>query len=54
MHVVYLAWFLKDLDKLKSSPNKKSILSSINRIKSANSINDIPDLKKPTGHRNVY
>ena len=54
MQVAYLAKFSKDLDNLRSTSNKKSILVIIKRIKSANSINDIPNLKKLTGYRNAY
>ena len=54
MRVEYLSKFFKDLDKIKSKKTKTSILYIISQVKSANSIKDIQNLKKLTGHKYAY
>ena len=54
MQVEYLSQFSSDLNKLRSAKLKRSIIDIINKIKSADSIKDIQNLKKLSGHRNAY
>ena len=54
MKIEYLSKFLKDLDKIKSKKAKTAIREVIIEVKSANSIKEINNLKKLTGHNFAY
>jgi mRNA interferase RelE/StbE len=54
MKIEFLSKFLKDLDKIKSKKTKSAIKEVIIEVKSANSIQEINNLKKLTGHKFAY
>ena len=51
MQIEYHSRFSKDLNKVRSPQTKSSIKEIINKTKSANSLKDIQNLKKLSGHR---
>lgn len=54
MRIEFLSKSNKDLDKLKVTAVKKSVVEVINKIELANQIYDIPNIKKLKGHDNAY
>ena len=54
MQVDFLSSFSKDLDKIKSKKLKKSIISVIEKIEEANSLNEVANVKKLAGHQSAY
>jgi len=54
MQVEFLSSFSKDLDKIKSKKLKKSIISVIEKIEQANSLNEVANVKKLAGHQSAY
>jgi mRNA-degrading endonuclease RelE of RelBE toxin-antitoxin system len=54
MQVEFLGKFGKDLDKLNQPHVKKAIQKIIIRVEQANSLNEIPQVKKLAGHKSAY
>jgi mRNA interferase RelE/StbE len=54
MEVEFLEKFGKDLDKLNQSFVKKAVQKTIIRVETANSLHEIPHLKKLAGHKSAY
>ena len=54
MQVEFLSSFSKDLDKIKSKKLKKSIISIIEKVEKANSLQEIPNVRKLVGHQTAY
>ncbi len=54
MEVEFLRRFYKDLDKIKTRKDKDSILSAIDLVKSAESIDQIPSISKLSGYQDAY
>jgi len=54
MQVEFLSKFNKDIDNLKSKSTKSKLLNTINQVKIAKGLSDIPNLKKLKGHRDAY
>lgn len=54
MKVEFLAHFSKDLDKIRFSHVKQSVQRIILKVESAESISEIPNLKKLSGHKSAY
>jgi mRNA interferase RelE/StbE len=54
MQVEFLDKFGKDLDKLNQPFVKTAVRKAIIRIEQANSLNEIPHIKKLSGHKSEY
>ena len=54
MTVAFLAKFSRDLDKLKTEKVKTLVLDIIERLEVADSLSEIPNLKKLKGHKSAY
>ncbi len=54
MKVEFLAKFLKDIDKLKLAEVKESVINTIEILEAADSLADIPNLKKLKGHKFAF
>jgi mRNA interferase RelE/StbE len=54
MNVEFLAKFVKDLDKLNAGHVKASVFNIIVLLEAANSLAEIPHLKKLKGHRAAF
>ena len=54
MRVVFLSKFSKDLDKIKSSKLKTSVLGTIESLENANELKVMSNLKKMKGHNTAY
>jgi len=53
MNVEFLEKFYKDLNKLQT-PVKLAVAKVIEKIEKANSISDIQNIKKLSGHKSAY
>lgn len=54
MNVEFLEKFGKDIDKINQSFVKKALEKAIVRVEQANSLDEIPQLKKLIGHKSAY
>ena len=54
MKVEFLSSFNKDISKLSSSPVRKSLCKTILALESAQSLSEIPNLKKLSGFTDAY
>lgn len=54
MKVEFLVHFSKDLDKIHFSPVKQAVQKIILKVESADSISEIPNLKKLSGYKSAY
>lgn len=54
MDVLFLKKFHKDLDKLKNRKDKDAVIDLIEKLKSANQLSSISDIKKLAGFKNAY
>jgi mRNA interferase RelE/StbE len=54
MKVEFLAKFLKDIDKLKVTHVKESVVNTIELLEAAESLAEIPNLKKLKGHKSAF
>lgn len=54
MNVSFLSGFSKDLDKIRMAQVKDSVYSMILLLEQADSLTDIPNLKKLKGHKSAY
>ncbi len=54
MRVDFLKSFSKDLDSINQKSTRDAIVKSITLIEKAESIWEIPHIKKLSGHRNAY
>jgi len=54
LKVAFLKKFSKDLDNLKKPQIKHTLISLIESLEAANSISDIPNLKKLKGFSSAY
>lgn len=54
MQVVFRDSFYKDLDKLSDKSIKKKLVTIIDRVEAAASLNEIPSLKKLQGFNQYY
>ncbi len=54
MKVEFLSKFNKDLQKLNVRNVKNSVLHTIIIVESANSLSEIPNIKKLTDHKSAY
>ncbi len=54
MVVEFLSKFSDDLDSVSQKSIKAKIIRLIEQFESANSLSEIPQIKKLTGHRNAY
>jgi mRNA interferase RelE/StbE len=54
MKIEFTRQFLKDLDKINQAAVKKDIRATIEEIEKANSLPDIRNIKKLTGHKIAY
>jgi len=54
MEVEYLKNFIKDLQKLNDVTLKKQLFDVINDFKLADSLNDLPNIKKLKGHPEAF
>ena len=54
MKVEFLTKFTKDVDKLKASHVKASVVKIIELLESADSLSEIPNLKKLKGHKSAF
>ena len=54
MIVEFLEKFSKDLDKIDQSVVKAGIIRAIKRVETANSLSEIPQTKKLSGHKSAY
>jgi mRNA interferase RelE/StbE len=54
MQVEFLSKFNKDIDRIHLKSVKKSILSVIEEVKSANSLSQIKNIKKLTGFKSAF
>jgi len=54
MQVEFLSQFNKDIDKIRSENIKHSVHRIILRVESAQSLSEIPNIKKLSGHKSAY
>lgn len=54
MKVQFLKKFSKDLDKIKQPKDKAALLTLIKEAKTAESLRDIPGIKKLVGFQDAY
>lgn len=54
MKVVFLKKFSKDLDKIKKPKDLKSIADIIDLVKSSESLDEVPGVKKLTGFDDAF
>ena len=54
MKVVFLKQFSKDLDKIKQPKDLKSIAEIIEKVRSIESLDDIPGVKKLSGFDDAF
>jgi mRNA interferase RelE/StbE len=54
MQVEFLEKFGKDLDKLTQSYVKDAVTKAIIRVEQANTLSEISNVKKLTGHKSAY
>ena len=54
MKVVFLRKFSKDLDKIKKTRDRNSILEIIELVKQSSSFEEIPGVKKLTGFEEAF
>jgi len=54
MRVEFLRQFQKDLSKLKNKSTVQRVIDTIEKVKEANSLADIPNIKKLKGFENTY
>ena len=54
MKIIFLRHFYKDLDKLRLRKVKDDVLLVIKNIESTNSISEIKNLKKLSGHKHAF
>lgn len=54
MKVEFLTKFTKDVDKLKVSHVKAAVVHVIELLESADSLSEIPNLKKLKGHKFAF
>lgn len=54
MKVVFLRKFSKDLDRIKKPRDRNSILEIIELVKVSSSIEELPGVKKLTGHEDAF
>ena len=54
MKTVFLASFLKDVQKLRDGKVQRAIASVIEQIEAAESLDRIQSLKRLSGHQNYY
>ncbi|MCV9387035.1 type II toxin-antitoxin system RelE family toxin [Reichenbachiella ulvae] len=54
MEVQFLNKFSKDLDKIKQPKDKTALLNLIKDVKAAESLRDIPSIKKLAGFQDAY
>jgi mRNA interferase RelE/StbE len=54
MKVEFLEQFDKDLDRIKDKPVHSALLKLIGLLEEANSLAEIPNLKKLQGFKNIY
>lgn len=54
MKVEFLAKFFKDIDKLKVTHVKESVVNTIELLEAAESLAEIPNLKKLKGHKSAF
>jgi mRNA interferase RelE/StbE len=54
MKVEFLKTFSKDLDNINSNTAKRSLVRVIELLEQADSLIDVPNLKKLKGHKTAY
>jgi len=54
MQIIFLKKFSKDLEKIRKSKDKSSILNLLKDVQNCNSINEIPNTKKLVGFKDAY
>jgi mRNA interferase RelE/StbE len=54
MQVEFLAKFNTDLDKVKLQPVKDMLTKLIHKVESAETLSEIPNVKKLVGYTNAY
>jgi mRNA interferase RelE/StbE len=54
MQVEFLSQFSRDLDKIRFAHIKQTVQHVILRVESAKRVNEIPNLKKLSGHKSAY
>ena len=54
MQVEFLSQFNKDLDKIRFASIKHAVQRVILRVESAQSLSEIPNIKKLSGHKSAY
>ena len=54
MKVEFLKKFSKDLDELKLKSVKRSLMRLIELMETAESLENVPNTKKLTGHKTAY
>ena len=54
MEIIYSSSFFKSIKKEKNKEILEKIEITITNVKDANSINEISNIKKLTGHKNYY
>lgn len=54
MNIEFLSGFEKDLSRIRDKKLAKIILSCILLFEKANNLNEIPNIKKMTGHPTAY
>ena len=54
MNITYHSKFKKDIRKINDSKLKESLLDKIQEMKEVSSIEDLPGIKKMSGHSTAY
>ena len=54
MKVEFLSHFSKDLDKIRNQNVKTAVQKVIQKVESAQSLSEIPNFKKLSGHKSAY
>ena len=54
MQVEFLSKFSKDIDKINQKSVRNNLIKLVQLIESVNDLENVPNLKKLTGHKSAY